>query len=530
MSLHPALKIPEILLIVGSFMTRPTLVVSLRVNHYFYQTLAQILYNELHLSPDTGKQPLSTTVQSYFHHIRRLSAGLLISADYIALNFRQLTSISLGGEPPYLCRCSSDIYNVVGATQVGTNKDIMDALETLVRKNPNLRQWNLRKPNFFVEKSLWMTIAHGYQQSQQDATVTVNPNVDSMGPLLDLFDIEYTIIVEFLDIKGLSVLSQPDFLAQCTEVRTINWRSTTETPINVYTSETLTGKLREKIVSVSPNGPMPTSGDVRRLIQPGTWMHLRSLTISGRRHDEFVHVGAILSVISDEGFAHILETISAQQLQSLRCIGTTFGPLGLQALKRHADSLKHLEILQAPSFTSSLIQEALEEFPKLLSLKVGRLSVKYIEKGQLWACQNLTGLLIQFDMEKENDISELEEEKRRYQLVFNRLSTLTCLEDLELQYPSRIISEIVRLKFQVSHGLSTLATLRSLKSINLGCSNDDLGLEDASWICAHCSTLSMLQGEFTFDKERYEMLEGCFSQHNVPFVSKYHGPYDEYSS
>ncbi|KAG9064991.1 hypothetical protein KI688_002310 [Linnemannia hyalina] len=326
----------------------------LLVSRYFHQALEPIFFSHLYLVYDKTRRPSPALIQSqYLHRIRHLFTINFISVDYLLLDFRNLTSISLKG---FVYRGSYDYDEddeVSDPDQVGSADEIMS--------------------------------------------------------------------VEFADIIGLSVLAQLEFLARCPNVQKIHWQSTTRR--SQYVKHY---RLLEQDNVISVNQPLPSTDDIRRFIQPGTWMHLRSLVVSGVYSPYY---GKALEFIQDEGFAHILESIPTQHLMELDCSGTAFEPLGLEALKRHCDVLRLLVIKRSSSFTSALVQEALESFPKLTSLPVDHLSVEDVERGRPWACLNLRVLIAQFDMSGAVDV---EDDQRRHRLLFDRISTLAGLERLTI--------------------------------------------------------------------------------------------------
>ncbi|KAG0377225.1 hypothetical protein BGX24_006503 [Mortierella sp. AD032] len=308
-------------------------------------------------------------------------------------------------------------------------------------------------------------------------------------------------IVHFKDIIGLSVLSQLEFLARCPDVQEIRWQSTIRPKAGMKVYRWLDGGGDRK----SMNHPLPTMEDFRRFIQSGTWMHLRSLVVRGI-FDQYKH--RILVFIPDEGFAHILETIPAQQLVKLECRGTAFGPLGLHALKRHCESLEKLVVKWSSNFTSALVQEALESFPNVTCLRVDRLAYEDIERGGPWVCLGLKALLVPFDMGVAID---LEDKQRRHRLVFDRISTLVRLVRLAINYDGTECSP--RLQFTTSYGLGALSTLTNLSFLDVFESCQRLEMADVLWMVKKWPKLRTVEGDLHPDNHEDHMLQKYLHDH-----------------
>lgn len=296
---------------------------------------------------------------------------------------------------------------------------------------------------------------------------------------------------------------------RCSYVQKIHWQSTTRS--SHYAKHY---RLLEQDKGASVNQPLPSTDDIRRFIQPGTWMHLRSLVVSGL-YDPF-H-GKVLEFIQDEGFAHIFEEIPAQRLVELDCSGTAFGLLGLEALKRHCESLRLLVIKRSSRFTSALGQEALESFPKLTSLRVDRLSVEEVERGRPWACLNLRVLIAQFDM---GEAIDLEDDRRRHRLLFDRISTLVRLERLTVSAIGAVSAP--RPQFRISHGLDALYCLKSICFLDIYETKHKLGFSDVRWIIDNWPKLCIVEGKlYHDDKDQDRLLQELLGKHNI--TTKNHG-------
>ncbi|KAF9540897.1 hypothetical protein EC957_003644 [Mortierella hygrophila] len=386
---HSALDVPEILYTIGSFMAHESLTSCLLVSRYFHQALEPLFFSHLY---DKTRRPSPALIQSrYLLRVRHLFTIHFIY-DY------------------------DEDDEVADPDQVGSADEIMDALRKLIYNNPGLRRWTIHEPVPQLTHIVWEALAYPTesQNEQQEhiRTAATATNTNLTGPRLDVLDITFTTIdhksvslffaacratntlrlssctikwlwdshnrplcetlpphadgpyfpqsVGFADIIGLSVLAQLEFLARCPNVQKIHLQSTTRS--SHYAKHY---QLLEQDNGISVNQPLPSTDDIRRFIQPRTWMHLRSLVVSGVYSSYY---GKALEFIQDEGFAYILESIPTQHLVELDCSGTAFGPLGLEALKRHCDVLRLLVIKRSSSFASALVQEALESFPKLTSL------------------------------------------------------------------------------------------------------------------------------------------------------------------
>ncbi|KAF9156799.1 hypothetical protein BG015_001131 [Linnemannia schmuckeri] len=239
-------------------------------------------------------------------------------------------------------------------------------------------------------------------------------------------------------------------------------------------------------------------------------MHLRSLVVSGL-YDRYQCEA--LEFIQDEGFDHVLESIPTQQLVELDCSGTAFEPLGLEALKRHCDSLRLLAITRSSSFTSALVQEALESSLKLTSLRVERLTAEDIERGRPWARLNLRLLKAQFDMRGAIDA---EDDQRRHRLVIDRISTLVGLEQLAVRAVSGV--KAPRLQFRIAYGFDILSCLKNLYILDVCEAKQKLESSDVCWMIDNWPKLSIVEGSLNHD----DVNQDCFLQellvkHNITY-------------
>lgn len=281
-----------------------------------------------------------------------------ISVDYLRLDFRNLTSINLKGSV-YRGSYYDEDDEIEDRDQVGSVDEIMDALRKLIHNNPGLKRWTIHEPVPQLRHEVWEALAYPtksqYNQQEHIMTATTKTTTDLTGPRLDVLDISFITIdhksapfflvacrtaktlrlscctvqglrdsrtrllckklpahadgpyfpqsVKFTDIIGLSVLARLVFLARCSNVQKIHWQSTTRS--SHYAKHY---HLLERDEGISVNQPLPSTDDIRQFIQPGTWMHLQSLVVSGL-YDPYY--GNVLEFIQDEGFAHILEAIPA---------------------------------------------------------------------------------------------------------------------------------------------------------------------------------------------------------------------------
>ncbi|KAF9141450.1 hypothetical protein BGX30_004798 [Mortierella sp. GBA39] len=523
---HSALDVPEILYTVGSFMDHESLASCLLVSRYFHQALEPLFFSHLYLVYDKTRRPSPALIQSqYLHRVRHLFTIHFISVDYLLLDFRNLTSINLEG---FVYRGSYDYDEddkVADPDQVGIWEALACPTESQSEQQEHIRtaatatNTNLTGPRLDVLDITFTTIDHKsvpFFLAACRATKTLRLSSCTVQGLWDshtrlLYDTlpphadvpYFPQSVEFADIIGLSVLAQLEFLARCPNVQKIHWQTTTRSSHYVKPY-----RLQEQDNVISVNQPLPSTDDIRRFIQPGAWMHLQSLVVSGVYSPYY---GKALEFIQDEGFAHILESIPTQHLVELDCCGTAFGPLGLEALKRHCDVLRLLVIKRSSSFTSALVQEALESFPKLTSLQVDRLSVEDVERGRPWACLNLRVLIAQFDMGGAVDV---EDDQRRHRLLFDRISTLAGLERLDITAIGAV--KVPRPQFRISHGLDALSCLKNLYYLNVSKTEQRLELSDIRWIIDNWLKLCIVEGSlYHDDRDQNRLLQELLGQHNI---------------
>lgn len=176
--------------------------------------------------------------------------------------------------------------------------------------------------------------------------------------------------------------------------------------------------------------------------------------------------------------------------------------VGLKALKRHCDSLRLLVINRPSSFTSALVQVALESFSKMTSLRVDRLSVEDVERGRPWACLNLRVLTAQFDMGGTIDV---EDDQRHHRMLFDRISTLTRLERFTVSAIGAV--KAPSLHFRISHGLDALSGLNNPCFLDVHETKQRLELSDVRWIIDNWPKLCILEGRLHHDDKQDQLLQ-----------------------
>jgi hypothetical protein len=268
-----------------------------------------------------------------------------------------------------------------------------------------------------------------------------------------------------LDIKDdvLDTENKLDLILRCPNLQYLSWLD--------YTS-------------LEDNVPPSLSPDC---IQRGCWPHLQCVDISLPFQD--TDVASLLEGIGD----------GCGKLAKLRLNGCFVGERGSMALRLHFATLVELCLVECPFVSSSTFRDVLCSCSRLEVLVAKSILARDIVTGGPWVCQRLRDLRICFVFgEAEQDLQ---------QDIFERLSTFTRLERLEMYNLEHESQEAHRLEFRLANGLGQLASLKQMTEIGFGDLGTgayipQLGRKEVLWMLAHWKKLRCILG--TLNREPKE--------------------------
>ncbi|KAF9355238.1 hypothetical protein BGX34_010569, partial [Mortierella sp. NVP85] len=237
--------------------------------------------------------------------------------------------------------------------------------------------------------------------------------------------------------------------------------------------------------------------NINHPVQRDSWPQLNELRISIDPQD--AELGSLL-----EGLGNCFGKIT-----NLRAWRGTFGPQASKALGFHFTTLVELRLNYRLSVASSTIRDVLCSCPKLEILRARIIYARDIAEGGPWVCQRLRELGVCFRVG--------ETEQGLHSLVFERLSTLTRLETLDMKESARANhgSDGV-LDFRLDYGLEQLASLHELKVLRFHTKVEhmqQIGMEDVEWMIDSWKKLKGIYGRLNSDpKLEYQLSDALKSR------------------
>ncbi|KAF9100716.1 hypothetical protein BGX27_000274 [Mortierella sp. AM989] len=199
--------------------------------------------------------------------------------------------------------------------------------------------------------------------------------------------------------------------------------------------------------------------------------------------------------ISDDLLGPIIAGI--QKITRLDMCDNGFGQLSFQALAHHFPTLVELDLQNCPNLIGAMLCEVMCSCSHLKKLWIGSITAKDIIESRPWVCHSLTTLQIRILFrESEQDLQPL---------IFERLSYLTQLETLDI---SRSLEKRPHktLDFRLRSGLGMLASLKSIRNINVFQTAQLLMEEEVRWMLEHWKNLDRFNGDLNQDTQLNEIL------------------------
>lgn len=241
-------------------------------------------------------------------------------------------------------------------------------------------------------------------------------------------------------------------------------------------------------------------GEFLEYLKQSTWPLLNDLSL-----DSIIH--------SHEDFATVIHQLPP--LQRFRLNAPNYGPhsFGPQCFgylgHYHFETLRYLNMDGCRSFSSRMALVTLVNCHLLEEFSTQRICVFELANCRPWVCHGLKRLAVHFD----GNLG------RSGIPVFNQLSRLTCLEELDMSVlESHEAYEIGIQKgpqWRLDQGLERLSTLTLLRKLTLNKKGQDLVLEDLEWMFNHWPLLETLAGNFSSDPSTQELLVAMVEKRGI---------------
>ncbi|KAF9346281.1 hypothetical protein BGX34_004065 [Mortierella sp. NVP85] len=192
-----------------------------------------------------------------------------------------------------------------------------------------------------------------------------------------------------------------------------------------------------------------------------------------------------LSHASDEQLSDIIGAMTSARV--IHVTETAFGPLSIDKLQSHFDTLKELNITHCLSKPGEFIPRILASCPHLEVIAADRVLATHIMEGPPWACAQKLKKLRMFFALSEDPMDAIQQQED----IFIRLSELKCLEYLNVSnWPGR--DGFPALDFRLEKGLARLQTLKRLVEFRFYHTIQSMGIEEVEWMLYHWKHLTYI--------------------------------------
>lgn len=347
--------------------------------------------------------------------------------------------------------------------------DIGSAFWETLSTHPHIRHLYLREIKTVATQAFWTTCTK--LTSLGIVGVTFEGNV----PFFGTFDQLCQLTIRNPK-KGMEVEDQLDLVLRCPKLESLSWQMT--------------------------RGLML----VKHPIQMNHWPHLCQLYIGGYLQDTNL-VSILEGTKSDHGsIVDPRQSSCPLEAHSSKDLRVLFG------------GLEKVDLSMCYSSSSSTVLRILCHCPRLKVLNARSVLAKDIAQGGPWACQQLRELKLYFRVrEKEQDLQPF---------VFERLSTLTQLEVLIMEYPcggddyQSLLTDICRdaLLFRLDCGMGHLASLQQLTKLHF-LDNPSyiphLDVDEAVWMVDNWKKLKTIRGRLNEDDVVNARIKRILEPHGI---------------
>ncbi|CAO3573959.1 unnamed protein product [Mortierella alpina] len=237
-------------------------------------------------------------------------------------------------------------------------------------------------------------------------------------------------------------------------------------------------------------------GSLCRLAHSMTEGHLRQLR-------DFHAIGDAF----DSLIAQILSAM--RRVRSLKMHSNGFGVISFPALEPHMSTVQELDIQHCRYMTSAMVQTILCSCPALRTLKVDRMLAKdAAQDGKDWVCgSSLRYLSLGFVF--------LRSEMHLQPKVFERLASLTRIENFVMRKQHASFWGESGLKLRLEDGLENLSAWTRLKSIQvLDDTSSVIGKPEVAWMVDRWEDLELFSGRTDDDASSADL----FHTRQIHFV------------
>lgn len=449
--------LPEVLTIIGSFLTDGSLSACLRVSRTWYDVFISWFWIKVMLSSSYyKKQPSVETFREHASLIRILGINQVRANKYTHnLTFPRVDALTITISS-YVSKKTKPQEDF----QLFEKFPRLQKLEYDGRLLDNCELW------FSQKNALWSHLTHlTFQDPMLNSLYDPSIRVEFLTNDSNIPEIQEGTVILGGHCSCKETMAQMWVIAQCPNLVHLRWT-------------TFYRRARRL-------------GDFRKLdwIARGArdnWPRLQSLSIPTQR-------------IFAEGFRTLLESMT--RLEELDLSSTRFNHecwMALQGTPRHLATLRILDLTKCDDLHGSHILDMLTSIPNLIVFKAGSLTRAHpVDFAQPWVCLGLRELSLVMEVDDPSSCAAL----------LLRLSEMKRLERLEFLDESIIVSN-ASLQLTLLDGMGQLATLRKLEKLKGSSrSTASWGEEEAQWVLENWPKLTEIE-HVTLESEARQMLSG----------------------
>ncbi|KAF9560517.1 hypothetical protein EC968_006135 [Mortierella alpina] len=564
-----ALDLPEIMAHIGRHLTRSSLHACIQVSHAWHAFFISFIWRSLTLSAYTFvRKPSLDTLAKHAHLIRSLDFNGPVPAIYYTIGCRNLETLSIAGErsPWNTHRYTSDYGKPSLRDQ--------DPITGLVNVNPGLKRLNVVGVNPPPAVEFWEAVC---RMTHLEA-LTVG-GLDISPRLVPVFWRAISVRASELVLDRVTFLEEEpndhqnhgSMAFSNSQLGNSLSKQHHDLPgsrhqqflyLKKLSLFKLLGSGTIQQTMILENAPVLTTlvwkGDLTfefpllslgNCLNAGRLSRLKSLDLRG---------GDIK--LGDDDLHRILSAMSG--LEKLMVPNSGMGTKAMSQLLRHTNTVVALDVSGCAGVHSNMIQSILSSFPLLEVFAADKLSAQDILEGDPWICKGLRELKIdielgyaKMDTEAEADLEadgepwtiernnssagsesrahqkptaesaiQRFERDERQQVVFERLSSLELLEELNIiqlkDRPSPTVEQLTVgmvpkiLDLRLINGLDLLRNLRRLRCFYFA-GPQEMSEIDVHWMVEHWKALTHISGQLNSDPMVNKELAALLRAHRV---------------
>ncbi|KAF9559197.1 hypothetical protein EC968_006676 [Mortierella alpina] len=484
-----ALGIPEILLIIGHFLSRKDICACIRVSRTFHAAFITVLWEHVVLEQNSVLLKSVAAVKAHSPHIQSLTLRSGVPSEFYQLRYENLTSLTV--DPRYVQKSSNPSSVAHEQTQ-------------LVQLNPTIKALALKHLFLPLSKAFWDAVGTWETpQSLHMSEIKIAPEAsDSFWRACSRFqDLE-------IDQVGVQLFTKRiDF--EFPRIKSLTLED--GYPSNVF----LGLESHMELLCLVPG--------LLRLDWKVLWSNLELEGFQQLLHRKDVMFPKLRSLciygafFTDEKIASILE--HAPVLTRFSDNSMRAGSLTFSRLKNdHFGALDTLSVIGCASFTSPVVLEVLSSCPKLRVFTATYISVTdIVQSPQPWVCSRLERLEV-WIAKPTKCPTEWERE------VFKRISQFEFLEELHLHQSDHAwlatswTDDTRPLDMTLASGLGLLTGLVRLRSLWMMQRGQELDREDIEFMLEHWKGLRDVRGTLSRTPSRHEELAAMLVSRGVRLV------------